>query len=68
MTSLPASAQRPELVVVISVDAPGAVACSLSNDPALFPGQRVRAQFHSRDVGAPANIDLTDAIEFYLEP
>jgi len=41
---------------------------SLSSDPALFPGQRVRAQFYSRDVGAPANLNLTDAVEFYLEP
>jgi hypothetical protein len=39
-----------------------------SNDSALFVGQRVRAQFYSRDVGAPANLNLTDAIEFYLEP
>lgn len=41
---------------------------ALSNDPTLFPGQRVRAQFYSRDVGAPSNLNLTDAIEFYLEP
>ncbi len=41
---------------------------AVSNDPALFLGQRVRAQFYSRDMGAPANLNLTDAIEFYLEP
>ncbi len=51
----------------MSVDAPGVPTCSRSNEPAL-PGQRVRAQFYSRDVGAPANLNLTDAIEFYLEP
>jgi hypothetical protein len=39
-----------------------------ADDPALFPGQRVRAQFYSRDPGAPQNVNLTDAIEFYLEP
>jgi hypothetical protein len=37
-------------------------------DPDLFAGQHVRAQFYSRDPGAPANLNLTDAIEFYLEP
>lgn len=39
-----------------------------ANDPAVFPGQRVRTQFYSRDIGAAANLNLTDAIEFYLEP
>ncbi len=37
-------------------------------DPALFAGQHVRAQYYSRDPGAPANLNLSDAIEFYLEP
>ncbi len=41
---------------------------SVANDPSLFVGQRVRAQFYSRDPGAPQNLNLTDAIEFYLEP
>jgi hypothetical protein len=41
---------------------------SVANDPSLFAGQRVRAQFYSRDPGAPQNLNLTDAIEFYLEP
>ena len=39
-----------------------------SGDPSLFAGQHVRAQFYSRDPGAPANTNLSDAIEFYLEP
>ncbi len=39
-----------------------------TTDPALFAGQHVRAQFYSRDPGAPANLNLSDAIEFYLEP
>lgn len=39
-----------------------------TSDPALFAGQHVRAQFYSRDPGAPANLNLSDAIEFYLEP
>lgn len=37
-------------------------------DPALFPGQHVRAQFYSRDPGASHNVNLSDAVEFYLEP
>jgi hypothetical protein len=41
---------------------------STSTDPDLFAGQHVRAQFYSRDPGAPANLNLSDAIEFYLEP
>jgi hypothetical protein len=40
----------------------------LSADPALFPGQHVRTQFYSRDPGAPANLNLSDGLEFYLEP
>jgi len=39
-----------------------------SGDPALFTGQHVRTQFYSRDPGAPANLNLSDALEFYLEP
>ncbi len=39
-----------------------------TSDPALFAGQHVRAQFYSRDPGAPANLNLSDAVEFYLEP
>jgi hypothetical protein len=39
-----------------------------ANDPELFAGQHVRAQFYSRDPGAPQNLNLTDAVEFYLEP
>ncbi len=39
-----------------------------SNDPELFAGQHVRAQFYSRDPGAQANLNLSDAVEFYLEP
>ncbi len=41
---------------------------STSTDPDLFAGQHVRAQFYSRDPGAPANLNLSDAVEFYLEP
>ncbi len=41
---------------------------SIATDPDLFAGQHVRAQFYSRDPGAPANLNLSDAIEFYLEP
>ncbi len=37
-------------------------------DPALFAGQHVRAQFYSRDPGAVQNLNLSDALEFYLEP
>ncbi len=39
-----------------------------SNDPELFAGQHVRAQFYSRDPGAAQNVNLSDAVEFYLEP
>jgi hypothetical protein len=39
-----------------------------AGDPALFPGQHVRAQFYSRDPGAVQNLNLSDAVEFYLEP
>ncbi len=39
-----------------------------SNDLELFAGQHVRAQFYSRDPGAQANLNLSDAVEFYLEP
>ncbi len=39
-----------------------------ATDPALFVGQHVRAQFYSRDPGAAASVNLTDAVEFYLEP
>lgn len=39
-----------------------------ANDPELFAGQHVRAQFYSRDPGAPGNLNLSDALEFYLEP
>lgn len=39
-----------------------------ANDPLLFAGQHVRAQFYSRDPGAVQNVNLSDAIEFYLEP
>lgn len=39
-----------------------------SNDPELFAGQHVRAQFYSRDPGASHNVNLSDAVEFYLEP
>lgn len=60
----PASASDCSGVLSLDFNAWAAAA----NDPALFPGQRVRAQFYSRDVGAPANLNLTDAIEFYLEP
>ncbi len=38
-----------------------------AGDPVLFPGQHVRTQFYSRDPGAPSNLNLTDALEFYLE-
>ena len=37
-------------------------------DPALFAGQHVRAQYYSRDPGASFQLNLTDAVEFYLEP
>jgi hypothetical protein len=42
--------------------------CSTSSDPHLFAGQRVRAQYYVRDPGAPFSVNLTDALEFYLEP
>ena len=44
-----------------------AIACA-SLDPQLFAGQHVRAQFLSRDPGSPSNLNLSDALEFYLEP
>jgi hypothetical protein len=37
-------------------------------DTALFAGQHVRAQYFSRDPGASAQVSITDAIDFYLEP
>lgn len=40
---------------------------SSATDPLLFPGQHVRAQFYSRDPGSPSGLNLTDAIEFYLD-
>lgn len=39
-----------------------------SADPELFPGQHVRAQFYARDPAAPSQVNLSDAVEFYLEP
>ncbi|NUP95428.1 MAG: hypothetical protein HUU28_04615 [Planctomycetaceae bacterium] len=39
-----------------------------AGDPALIVGQQVRAQFYSRDPGAVANVNLSNAIEFTLEP
>jgi hypothetical protein len=39
-----------------------------SLDPALFAGQHVFAQYYSRDPGASAQVNLTDALDFYLEP
>jgi hypothetical protein len=51
---------------VLSLDFNAWMAAAI--DPALFPGQRVRAQFYSRDPGAPGNLNLTDGVEFYLEP
>jgi hypothetical protein len=41
---------------------------STSVDPALFPGQHIRAQFYGRDPAAPHHVNLSDAVEFYLEP
>jgi hypothetical protein len=44
-------------------------ACTFTaGDAALFPGRHVRAQFYSRDPGAVQNLNLSDAVEFYLEP
>ena len=40
---------------------------STAGDPSLFVGQLVRAQFYSRDPGAGSNLNLSDAVEFYLE-
>ncbi|MDP1795387.1 MAG: hypothetical protein Q8K63_14710 [Acidimicrobiales bacterium] len=37
-------------------------------DPALFAGQHVRAQYYSRDPGASFQLNVSDAIEFRLEP
>jgi hypothetical protein len=42
--------------------------CSTSSDPFLFAGQQVQAQYYVRDPGAAFFVNLTDAIEFYLEP
>jgi hypothetical protein len=39
-----------------------------ASEPSLFAGQHVRAQFYSRDPGAPGDINVSDALEFYLEP
>jgi hypothetical protein len=41
---------------------------STAGDPSLFVGQLVCAQFYSRDPGAASNLNLSDAVEFYLEP
>jgi hypothetical protein len=41
---------------------------STSLDPELFPGQHVRAQYYARDPAAPSYVNLSDAVEFYLEP
>ena len=39
-------------------------------DPALIPGQQVWAQYYSRDPGfaPPDNTNLTDALEFIIQP
>lgn len=37
-------------------------------DPELFAGQHVFAQFYSRDPSPASSINLTDALEFYIEP
>lgn len=37
-------------------------------DPALFAGAHVFAQLYSRDPGASFQLNLTDAVEFFLEP
>jgi hypothetical protein len=39
-----------------------------SADPALFPGQHVRCQYYGRDPAAATHVNLSDALEFYLEP
>lgn len=39
-----------------------------ANDPELFPGQHVRAQFYARDPSATSLVYLSEALEFYLEP
>ena len=39
-----------------------------SLDPALFAGQHVFAQYLSRDPSPASQTNLTDAVEFYLEP
>lgn len=39
-----------------------------ANDPELFPGQHVRAQFYARDPSATSLVHLSEALEFYLEP
>jgi hypothetical protein len=41
---------------------------STANDPTLFPGQHVRAQYYARDPSATSLIYLSEALEFYLEP
>jgi hypothetical protein len=42
--------------------------CSTASDPFLFAGQHVQAQYYVRDPGAAFLVNVTDAIEFYLEP
>jgi hypothetical protein len=37
-------------------------------DASLFAGQRVRAQYYSRDPGSSAQVNVTDAVDFLLEP
>jgi hypothetical protein len=37
-------------------------------DASLFAGQHVRAQYYSRDPGSSAQVNVTDALDFRLEP
>jgi hypothetical protein len=37
-------------------------------DASLFAGQHVRAQYYSRDPGSSAQVNVTDAVDFLLEP
>jgi hypothetical protein len=37
-------------------------------DASLFAGQHVRAQYYSRDPGAGLQVNLTDAVDFLLDP
>ncbi len=58
----------------VGVDCSGALALDFNawmragSDPGLFPGVRVEGQFWSRDPAAPSTVNLSEGLEFEIQP